>query len=219
MQTIENDVISFISDWLSCNIKKLSLDTRIGEDIGVDGDDAIELLEEYSKRFSVDISCFPYNEYFGPEAGINPFTFLYYLFTKKHGNLKTLYIRDLVEGAKKKTLMPITIYHNPKCSKSRQTLELLKENGITPTVIEYLKTPPTAETLKAILGQLGMSPRELMRKKEDVYAELKLDDPSLPDDALIDAMVKHPILIERPIVLANGKAALGRPPEQVLDIL
>jgi arsenate reductase len=115
--------------------------------------------------------------------------------------------------------MSITIYHNPKCSKSRQTLELLKENGITPTIIEYLKTPPTAETLKAILDQLGMAPRDLMRKKEDVYAELNLDDPSLSADALIDAMIQHPILIERPIVLANGKAALGRPPEQVLDIL
>ena len=115
--------------------------------------------------------------------------------------------------------MSIIIYHNPKCSKSRQTLELLKEKGITPTIIEYLKTPPTAETLEAILGQLGMVPRDLMRKKEDVYSELKLDDPSLSVDALIDAMTKHPVLIERPIVLANSKAALGRPPEQVLDIL
>ncbi len=115
--------------------------------------------------------------------------------------------------------MSTIIYHNPKCSKSRQTLELLKENGVTPTVIEYLKTPPTAETLKEILDQLGMAPRELMRKKEAAYAELKLNDPSLSDDALIDAMTKHPILIERPIVLANGKAALGRPPEQVMDIL
>jgi arsenate reductase (glutaredoxin) len=115
--------------------------------------------------------------------------------------------------------MSITIYHNPKCSKSRQTLELLQQNGITPTIIEYLKTPPTAEALKVILGQLGLAPRDLMRKKEDIYAECKLDDPSLSDDDLIDAMIKHPILIERPIVLANGKAALGRPPEQVLDIL
>jgi arsenate reductase (glutaredoxin) len=115
--------------------------------------------------------------------------------------------------------MSITIYHNPKCSKSRQTMELLQQNGITPTVIEYLKTPPTVDTLKAILSQLGMAPRELMRKKEDIYAELNLDNPSLSDDALINAMIKHPILIERPIVLANGKAALGRPPEQVLDIL
>ena len=115
--------------------------------------------------------------------------------------------------------MPTTIYHNPKCNKSRQTLELLNEKAITPTVIEYLKTPPTAETLKVILGQLGMAPRDLMRKKEDIYSELKLDNPSLSEDDLIGIMVKHPILIERPIVLANGKAALGRPPEQVLDIL
>jgi arsenate reductase len=115
--------------------------------------------------------------------------------------------------------MTITIYHNPKCSKSRQTLELLEQNGITPAIIEYLKIPPTAETLKKILGQLGMTPRELLRKKEAVYAELKLNDPSLSDDALIDFMLAHPILIERPIVLANGKAVLGRPPEQVLDIL
>lgn len=115
--------------------------------------------------------------------------------------------------------MPTTIYHNPKCSKSRQTLELLQENGITPTVIEYLKTPPTAEMLKVILGKLGMAPRDLMRKKEDIYTKLKLDNPSLSDDDLIDFMIQHPILIERPIVLANGKAALGRPPGQVLDIL
>ena len=115
--------------------------------------------------------------------------------------------------------MPITIYHNPKCSKSRQTLELLKQNGITPTIIEYLKTPPTAETLKKILDLMGLAPRELMRKKEAIYAERGLDDPSLSNDDLIDFMIKHPILIERPIVLANGKAALGRPPEQVLDIL
>lgn len=115
--------------------------------------------------------------------------------------------------------MSTTIYHNPKCSKSRQTLELLNGKGIKPTIIEYLKTPPTADTLKTILAQLEMAPRDLMRKKEDIYSELKLDNPSLSDDDLIDAMTKHPILIERPIVLANGKAALGRPPEQVLDIL
>ena len=115
--------------------------------------------------------------------------------------------------------MPTTIYHNPKCSKSRQTLELLQENGITPTIVEYLKTPPTADTLKEILAQLGMAPRDLMRKKEDEYKQLKLDDPSLSDDDLIGFMIAHPILIERPIVLANGKAALGRPPEQVLSIL
>ena len=96
---------------------------------------------------------------------------------------------------------------------------MLQQNGITPTIIEYLKTPLTAETLKEILAQLGIAPRDLMRKKEVVYAENKLDNPSLSDDDLIDFMIQHPILIERPIVLANGKAALGRPPEQVLDIL
>ena len=111
------------------------------------------------------------------------------------------------------------IYHNPNCSKSRQTLELLGEHGITPTIIEYLKTPPTAEKLKEILIQLGFAPRDLMRQKEAVYAECELDNASLSDDDLIDFMVKHPILIERPIVLANSKAALGRPPERVLKIL
>jgi len=115
--------------------------------------------------------------------------------------------------------MSVTIYHNPKCSKSRQTLALLGEHGITPTIIEYLQTPPTAEKLKRILAQLGFAPRDLMRKKEAVYAECELDNPSLSDGDLIDFMVKHPILIERPIVLANGKAAIGRPPEQVLEIL
>ncbi|GJL77220.1 MAG: arsenate reductase [Nitrospinaceae bacterium] len=115
--------------------------------------------------------------------------------------------------------MTVTIYHNPKCSKSRQTLELLNENSITPTIVEYLKTPPTAEQLKAILAQLGFTPRDLMRKKESEYAEYKLDNPSLTDDDLIGFMIEHPILIERPIVLAKGKAAIGRPPEKVLEIL
>ena len=115
--------------------------------------------------------------------------------------------------------MSVTIYHNPKCSKSRKTLELLGEHGITPVIIEYLKFPPSAEKLKEILTQLGFSPRDLMRKKEAEYAEGGLDKPSLSDDELIDLMIKNPILIERPIVLTNGKAALGRPPGQVLEIL
>lgn len=113
--------------------------------------------------------------------------------------------------------MSTTIYHNPKCSKSRQTLALLEEQGIKPDIIEYLKNPPSAEKLKEILFLLAISPRDLMRKKEDEYKELA--DPELSDEDLIGLMVKHPILIERPIVLANGKAALGRPPEQVLNIL
>ena len=115
--------------------------------------------------------------------------------------------------------MSVTIYHNPKCSKSRKTLELLGEHGITPVIIEYLKFPPSAEKLKEILTQLGFSPRDLMRKKEAEYAEYGLDKPSLSDDEQIDLMIKNPILIERPIVLTNGKAALGRPPGQVLEIL
>ena len=115
--------------------------------------------------------------------------------------------------------MSLTIYHNPNCSKSRQTLELLKKNGIEPIIIEYLKTPPTKEKLTEILAKPGLKPRDLMRKKEEDYAECELDNLSLSDDDLIDFMLKRPILIERPIVLANGKAAIGRPPEQVLDIL
>ena len=113
----------------------------------------------------------------------------------------------------------VTIYHNPRCSKSRQTMALLEKKGVAPKVIEYLKDPPTAAELKRVLGLLKMKPRDLMRKKEDVYAKLKLDNPKLTDAALIKAMVANPVLIERPIVLANGKAALGRPPEHVLKIL
>ena len=115
--------------------------------------------------------------------------------------------------------MSITIYHNPKCSKSRQTLKLLQEQGINPVTIEYLKNPPTVEKLKEILSLLGVSPRDLIRKKEDEYKELDLANSRLSDEDLIHFMAKNPILIERPIVLVNGKAALGRPPEQVLYIL
>jgi arsenate reductase len=115
--------------------------------------------------------------------------------------------------------MSVTIYHNPRCTKSRQTLALLESRGIHPDVVEYLKTPPSKTRLREILKLLGLEPRELMRRKEAEYTELGLDDPKLSRDALIDAMVKHPRLIERPIVLSDGKAALGRPPENVLSIL
>ena len=115
--------------------------------------------------------------------------------------------------------MTVTILHNPRCSKSRQTLQLITERGIEPEIVEYLQSPPDAAQLDRILQQLGKEPREVMRRGETVYKELGLDDPSLDRAALIEAMVKHPILIERPVVLANGKAALGRPPEAVLDIL
>ena len=108
--------------------------------------------------------------------------------------------------------MSVTIYHNPRCGKSRQTLQLLKDQGIEPVIIEYLKTPPTAKELDGILQKLGMEPRDLMRKSEAEYKNLTLGDAELDRQTLIQAMVEHPILIERPIVLANSKAAVGRPP-------
>lgn len=113
---------------------------------------------------------------------------------------------------------PIQIFHNPRCSKSRQTLELLAERGIDPEIIRYLETPPTEQELSDILETLGLQPRELMRIGENEYKELGLDNPDLSRAQLIAAMVATPKLIERPIVLANGKAALGRPPENVLTI-
>ena len=115
--------------------------------------------------------------------------------------------------------MTVTIYHNPRCSKSRQTLGLLEDRGVEFRVIEYLNNPPTVGQLERILTRLGLEPRELMRRNEKEYLALNLDDPSLSRDALINAMIAHPILIQRPIVLANDKAAIGRPPEAVLDVL
>ena len=115
--------------------------------------------------------------------------------------------------------MTITIYHNPRCSKSRETLALLEAKGVTPRVVEYLKTPPSAAELKAILKMLGLKPRDLMRKGEPRYAELGLKDRNLDDDALIALMAANPILIERPIVVSGKKAVIGRPPEKVLEIL
>ncbi|WP_273208639.1 arsenate reductase (glutaredoxin) [Marinobacter subterrani] len=114
---------------------------------------------------------------------------------------------------------PTRIFHNPRCSKSRQTLELLTERGIEPEIIRYLETPPTEQQLEDILAALELEPRDLMRTKEKEYKEQGLDDPDLSREQLIAAMVATPKLIERPIVLANGKAALGRPPENVLSIL
>ena len=115
--------------------------------------------------------------------------------------------------------MSVEIYHNPRCSKSRQTLQLLQEQGVEPQVTEYLKTPPDRETLEKILDMLGLEPRELMRTKEAEYKEAGLDNPGLSREQLIQAMIDLPKLIERPIVIKNGKAAIGRPPEKVLDIL
>ncbi len=113
----------------------------------------------------------------------------------------------------------LTMWHNPRCSKSRQTLQLIRDRGIEPTIVEYLKEPPTVAELTHALADLGMRPRELMRKKEAPYAELGLDDESLSETALVEAMAANPILIERPIVFADGRAAIGRPPENVLPLL
>lgn len=115
--------------------------------------------------------------------------------------------------------MAVTIYHNPRCMKSRQTLALLQKKGVEPKIVEYLKTPPDAKTLSSILDKLGIEPRALMRHKEAPYKANKLDNDKLTRKQLIDAMVANPVLIERPIVLSGAKAAIGRPPEAVLDIL
>jgi arsenate reductase len=113
--------------------------------------------------------------------------------------------------------MPVTMYHNPRCNTSRKTLALLREKGIEPQIVEYLKTPYTAAQLKTLLGQLKMPASKLVRKKEAAAAGI---DPSkLSEDQLIAAMVKNPIVVERPIVVSGQKAALGRPPEAVLAVL
>ncbi len=115
--------------------------------------------------------------------------------------------------------MTVTIYHNPRCSKSRQALALLTERGLEPRVVEYLKTPPDRKTLEGLLELLGIGPRDLMRKNEPEYRAAGLDDPTLSDEQLIDVLLEHPILIERPIVVTNGRAVIGRPPERVLALL
>lgn len=116
--------------------------------------------------------------------------------------------------------MSVVIYHNPRCSKSRQTLELLETNGVHPEVIKYLDTPLTVEQLKVLFTQLGFSSvREMMRTKEADYKEANLGDTSVSDEDLFLAMAANPKLFERPVVVANNKAKIGRPPEQVLEIL
>ncbi len=115
--------------------------------------------------------------------------------------------------------MTVTIYHNPRCSKSRQTLALLEGKGVTPNIVEYLTTPPSADELKALLKKLGLTARDLLRMGEPRYAELGLQDQDLGEEALIAAMAANPILIERPIVVNGNKAAIGRPPEKVLAVL
>ena len=112
----------------------------------------------------------------------------------------------------------LTIYHNPKCSKSRQTLALLEGRGIRPRIVEYLKTPPSAAELSAIVARLGIRPESLVRKGENIY-KAKYAGKTLTDAQWIEAMVRDPVLIERPIVVAGGKAAIGRPPERALELL
>lgn len=115
--------------------------------------------------------------------------------------------------------MPVTIYHNPKCGTSRNTLALLRERGIEPTVVEYLKTPPGRAKLVELMDKMGIGPRDLLRQRGTPYDELGLDDPKWTDDQLIDFMVEHPILMQRPVVESGGKAVLCRPPEKVEEIL
>lgn len=112
-----------------------------------------------------------------------------------------------------------TIYHNPRCSKSRQTLAILQEKGIEPEIVLYLETPPCIAELEILVTKLGIQPRDLLRKGEDEYKQLGLKNPDLGETDILDAMARHPKLIERPIVLKGNKAVLGRPPENVLDLI
>ena len=113
----------------------------------------------------------------------------------------------------------LTLYHNPRCSKSRGALELLEARGLTPTVVRYLETPLSAAQLRDLLARLNLSARQLLRSGEDEYKALNLADSGLTDAQLIDAMAAHPKLIERPILVAGDKAVIGRPPEKILEIL
>ena len=117
------------------------------------------------------------------------------------------------------TMTPVTIYYNPKCGTCRKTLDRIREKGIEPTVCEYLKAPPSAAELEKLLALLGMEPRDLMRTKELLYAERGLDSPALTRRQLIQAMVAYPIVIQRPVVVAGGKAVVARPPERVDELL
>ena len=115
--------------------------------------------------------------------------------------------------------MALTIWHNPRCSKSRETLALLEERGLAPRIVLYRETPPTSAEIKDVLYALGARPRDIIRKGEDAYKNLALENQTISDTALLHAMEQHPELIERPIVINGKKAALGRPPENVLAIL
>lgn len=111
------------------------------------------------------------------------------------------------------------IYHNPRCSKSRETLQIIADKQVDVEIIEYLEEPPTAEKLKGIIAMLGVSARDLLRTTEPVYKEAGLEDEALGDDEIIDAIVEYPALLQRPIVISDGKAVIGRPPSRVLEII
>ncbi len=115
--------------------------------------------------------------------------------------------------------MPVTIWHNPRCSTSRRVLQMIRAKGIAPHIVEYLKTPPSADEIRAVLDKAGLTPRGLLRAKEPACRAAGLDDASVPDSALLRAMAEQPILIERPVVIAGRRAVLARPPERVLEIL
>jgi arsenate reductase len=115
--------------------------------------------------------------------------------------------------------MPVTIWHNPRCATSRRVLAMIRNKGIEPHVVEYLKTPPSAKEIKAALAKLKLDARGLLRRKEPAYRAEKLDDERLADAAIIRAMTEHPVLIERPVVLAGRRAVLARPPERVFEVI
>lgn len=115
--------------------------------------------------------------------------------------------------------MPVTIWHNPRCATSRRVLEIIRNKGIEPHVVEYLKTPPSAKEIKAVLAKLKLGARDLLRRKEAAYRTEKLDDEKLSDATVIRAMTEHPVLIERPVVLAGRRAVLARPPERVFEVI
>jgi arsenate reductase len=116
-------------------------------------------------------------------------------------------------------MKPCTIYHNPRCSKSREALSLLQKHGLEPRVIEYLKSPPKVNELKELLSQAGLKPRDLLRTKEEVYKSLDLGNPSLSDHEILKLIHENPILLERPIVVVKNKALIARPPERVLELI
>ncbi|KAA3633474.1 MAG: arsenate reductase (glutaredoxin) [Proteobacteria bacterium] len=115
--------------------------------------------------------------------------------------------------------MNVIMFHNPRCSKSRETLALLNDRGAQVEIVEYLNTPPDTNTLRALVDKLGVTARDIVRTGESAYRELGLADPGISDDAVLEAIASHPILLQRPIVVRDGKAALGRPPENVLALL